>query len=137
MIAVNKYVSSWITALKYILDLAYKGEINPNKCIINFSYGNYEYYHPFNLIVKKMMNEGFMFVASAGNDKLNQCIKTERYLANNEIVSDMHYPSSYNKIINVGSINNNNKNSIFKSEVIKIILKKHIKKLHLVILEIV
>lgn len=97
---------------------AEEGKIKKNKTIINISSGSYEYSFSFSKMIEDMINEGFMIVASAGNNNTDACTEESREIDDYGEINQKHYPSSYNNVISVASINNKEENDIFKSNII-------------------
>lgn len=78
-----------------------------------------------------------MFVASAGNDNINGCINKEQYLEKKKIKISKHNPSEYNNA-SVGSINNDDRQSVLKSQELSYIktFHRYIPEHHSAIMEI-
>ncbi|ORY05596.1 subtilisin-like protein [Neocallimastix californiae] len=105
--SVDFSISGFISALIYIKDN--EDIFIPSKTIINISSGYYEYQETYQNVLDDLKNKGYMIIASAGNDKINACVKTKRdYIKNGKkkFANDFHYPSGYESVIGVGSINN-------------------------------
>ncbi|ORX41356.1 subtilisin-like protein [Piromyces finnis] len=99
-IATDMSIGSLLLALTYLRDNA--KSINPNKTVVNMSFGAYdiEDYSVLNDLINELSKLGFMFVASAGNNKVDGC--TIQHGDFPKI--GYHIPSFYENVISVGAI---------------------------------
>lgn len=85
------YVSDCIKAINYA--------VRQNVDVINMSIGGDQYSEIANRTLQNAIKNNIIVVASAGNDGTSQ----------------YHYPASYDNVISVGSVSNNNKVSSFSN----------------------
>ena len=103
VIAIDLYVSHYLTALNYIIEKAK----DPHKTIINMSFGGYVYRSIFDKQLNVLANKGFMIFASAGNEATDACSTNIREAEDeDDDVNDKFYPAGYTDIIAIGGMDN-------------------------------
>ncbi|OUM58334.1 hypothetical protein PIROE2DRAFT_48035, partial [Piromyces sp. E2] len=103
MIATDMSIGSLLLALKYIKEI--RG-IEPHKTIINMSFGTYDVdnYSILKDVIDDLVASGFMFIASAGNNKVDSC--TIRSIGDEEIFQEDYLSAKSSHIYSVATFSN-------------------------------